>query len=76
MRDTPHITKASWLMVAALGIIWGGSFMVIELALEHVTPFWLTAGRIVLATVIIGALWQLRGRRLHLDKTHSCDGLV
>ena len=76
MNDTPYITKASWLMVAALGVIWGSTFMVIELALEHVTPFWLTAGRIVFAAGVTGALWQLRGRRLYLDKTRSWGGLI
>jgi drug/metabolite transporter (DMT)-like permease len=63
-------------MVAALGVIWGSTFMVIELTLEHVTPFWLTAGRIVFAAGVTGALWQLRGRRLHLDKTRSWGGLI
>ena len=56
MNDTPYITKPSWLMVAALGMIWGSTFMVIELALQHVTPFWLTAGRIVFAAGVTGAL--------------------
>lgn len=76
MRDTPHITKASWLVVAPVGVIWGSTFVVIELALEHVTPFWLKTGRIVFMTVITGTLWQLRDRRLHLDKTRSCGGLI
>ena len=76
MRDTPHITKASWLVVAPVGVIWGSTFVVIELALEHVTPFWLKTGHIVFMTVITGTLWQLRDRRLHLDKTRSCGRLI
>ena len=76
MNETQHITKASWLMVAALGVIWGSTFMVIELALEHVTPVWLTAGRIIFAAVVTGALWQFCGHRLQLNKTRSWGGLI
>jgi hypothetical protein len=33
MTHPPGITTKSWLMVAALGLIWGGTFMVQKLAL-------------------------------------------
>ena len=66
MDTTPNITARSWLMVAVLGFTWGGTFMVIEVALRGVTPFWLAAGRIGFASVLMLAIWGLRG--FHLFK--------
>ncbi len=57
-------TAASWLMIAALGLTWGGAFLVIELALPGITPFWLAAARISFGTVLTGIIWVLRGARL------------
>ncbi len=60
----PQITPASWLMVATLGITWGATFMVIEIALEGMTPFWLAAGRITFASLLMLVVWGARGFRL------------
>lgn len=60
----PEITPKSWLMVATLGFVWGGTFLVIELALKGITPVWLAAGRIVFATGLMGFLWALRNFKL------------
>ncbi|MFV2093082.1 MAG: DMT family transporter [Hyphomicrobiales bacterium] len=57
----PQVTRASWVMVAALGLIWGATFMVTELALEGITPFWLAAGRIGVAATLMIFVWGLRG---------------
>ena len=48
-------------MVAALGITWGATFLVTEVALEGITPFWLAAFRIVFATALMLPMWQYRG---------------
>ncbi len=64
MTSTPDITLKSWFMVALLGLIWGGTFMVQKLALGHMPPFWVAAGRIGFAAVITIAVWQLRGGRM------------
>ncbi len=64
MTQTPEITAKSWLMVATLGLVWGGTFMVQELALDHVAPFWVSGGRIGFAALITVAIWQLRGGRI------------
>ena len=61
-QTTP--TAASWLMIAALGLTWGGAFLVIELALPGITPFWLAAARISFGTVLTAIIWVLRGARL------------
>ena len=61
MTQQPNITAASWLMIAVLGFVWGGTFMIIEVALRGMTPFWLAAGRIGFAAVLMGAVWAMRG---------------
>ncbi|WP_415403560.1 DMT family transporter [Tateyamaria sp. SN3-11] len=64
MTDSPRITWVSWLMVATLGFTWGGTFLVTEVALEGITPFWLAAGRVVFAAVLMSVIWQTMGRPL------------
>lgn len=60
----PEITPASWLMILILGITWGGTFLVIELALPGIAPFWLAAARIGFGAALTVAVWQARGGRL------------
>ncbi|UWS80758.1 DMT family transporter [Pseudophaeobacter sp.] len=50
-----------WLMIATLGFVWGGTFPLIKLALDGITPFWLAAGRIGFAAALLGAVWAWRG---------------
>ncbi len=64
----PNITRASWLMVLALGVTWGATFMVIEIALRGITPFWLAAGRIGFAASLMLVVWLVRGGRLFLTR--------
>ncbi|MDW3182225.1 DMT family transporter [Roseobacter sp.] len=64
MTTRPDITLKSWLMVGILGFTWGGTFLVTEIALEGVTPFWLAAGRIGFAALLMTAIWATLGFRL------------
>lgn len=64
MSPGPDITRTSWLMVATLGLVWGATFLVIELALEGITPFWLAAGRIGFAAALMALIWAARGGAL------------
>ncbi|MEM9636280.1 MAG: DMT family transporter [Pseudomonadota bacterium] len=64
MTDHPHITARSWAMVGILGLTWGGTFMVTEIALEGLTPFWLAAGRIGFAAMLMTLIWGNIGFRL------------
>ena len=75
MQPPVDITAKSWGMVAVLGLIWGSTFLVIEVALEGITPFWLAAGRITFAALLTSAIWCLRGWRLHLGPDHDWSGL-
>lgn len=72
----PDITPKSWLMVAALGITWGATFLVIEIALRGISPFWLAAGRISFAALLLGAVWGLRGGKLWLSPTRNWPALL
>ncbi|WP_375228660.1 DMT family transporter [Roseobacter sp. S98] len=64
MTSAPQITARSWMMVAILGFTWGGTFLVTEIALQGMTPFWLAAGRIVFAASLMTAIWGILGFRL------------
>ncbi len=64
----PEIAPRYWAMVAALGLTWGGTFMVVELALRGITPFWLASGRIGFAALLLTAIWGLRGFQLFKER--------
>mgnify|MGYP005996146757 CR=1 FL=1 len=64
MTHSPDIARRDWIMVVALGLIWGATFLVIEIALEGITPFWLATARVVFATALVGGYWLLRGGTL------------
>jgi len=63
-----NITGRHWLMVAVLGLTWGGAFLVIEIALRGITPLWLAAARISLGALFTSAIWQLRGGKLFTER--------
>ena len=53
-----------WIMISSLGIVWGSAFLFIELALQGITPLWLTSARIVFATILTFIIWLMRGGKL------------
>lgn len=69
MTDTPNITSKSWLMVATLGVVWGGTFLLMKIALQGITPFWLAAFRIGSASLLMILIMRLRGNPLYSDPT-------
>ena len=73
MTPKPRITLASWLMIALLAFVWGGTFLVTEVALTGITPFWLAASRIGFAAVIMSFIWALRGFALFEDRPARGD---
>ncbi|MEC3861042.1 DMT family transporter [Mesobacterium sp. TK19101] len=62
----PQITARNWIQILALGLVWGATFLVMELALRGIGPAWLAAGRIGFAGLLTLAIWWLRGARLFL----------
>lgn len=67
MTPLPEITPKSWLMIGILGFVWGSTFMVIEIALEGVPPFWLATFRLLIGAGVMAMAWRVRGFRLALD---------
>ncbi|KIN61532.1 Membrane protein [Sulfitobacter noctilucae] len=61
MNQPPKITASSWLMIAVLAFVWGGTFMVTEIALTGMPPFWVAASRIGFAAVVMVVIWGARG---------------
>lgn len=72
----PEITARSWLAVTLLGLVWGASFLFVELALEGITPFWLAASRILLAGAVTTVVWQIRGGALFETEVRANPALL
>ena len=60
-----------WLMLAALGLIWGGSFLGVEIGLTGFGPITVAAGRVALAALILLAYAYLFGNGLPRIKTKT-----
>lgn len=74
MNSTPQITPLSWLMIGILGLTWGGTFMVTEVALAGgMPPFWLAASRTGFAALLMGGIWLAMGRPLFTGPTSGSD---
>jgi len=74
MDTSPQITPLSWLMVAILGLTWGGTFMVTEVALQGgMPPFWLAASRIGFAALLMSVIWAALGFKLFSEPTNTSD---
>lgn len=76
MTSNPTITWVSWLMVSTLGLTWGATFLVTEVALEGITPFWLAACRVVFAAFVMVPIWQMRGGALFAAPPSGADKLA
>lgn len=64
MSQTPDIRPLDWALIAVLGLTWGGTFLVTEIALTGITPFWLAACRISVAALAMFTIWRARGGAL------------
>lgn len=54
-------TPLAWGLLCLLGLIWGGSFLGVEMALTGFGPLSVAAGRILIAAIILGVVARLRG---------------
>jgi drug/metabolite transporter (DMT)-like permease len=68
MTDAPEISSRSWIMLCLLGVVWGSTFLVMELALRGISPMWLAAGRIGFAALLSGGVWVALGCKLFLTE--------
>jgi drug/metabolite transporter (DMT)-like permease len=61
---TSHPTPANWASIAALGIIWGGTFMVVSIALQGYGPFTVATARTTLGAITLVLLALILRRTL------------
>ena len=62
-------TLFNWIEIAALGLIWGGSFLSVHVALTGFGPLMVAAGRIAIAAITLTVLCVLL--RLPLPSLHA-----
>ncbi|MFN3724051.1 MAG: DMT family transporter [Paracoccaceae bacterium] len=60
----PTPTRADWLSIFVLGLVWGGTFMVISLALRGYRPVTVACARTTFGALTVLALLRLTGRQL------------
>ena len=60
----PQPNIRDWSGVIALGLIWGGTFMVVSMALDGYGPITVATARTTLGAVMLLALMWLTGRRI------------
>jgi drug/metabolite transporter (DMT)-like permease len=53
-----------WLLLIALSVLWGGTFLFAEIALEEVRPFTLVLGRVGIAALILVVVVYATGHRM------------
>jgi drug/metabolite transporter (DMT)-like permease len=58
------MSPVDWLMLAALSILWGGSFFLNKLAVAEIPPLTVALGRVAVAAVVLIAIaWMRDGLR-------------
>lgn len=60
----PHATPRHWAMLLVLALLWGSSYLLIELSLPVVTPLEIAALRITAAAIVLLVAVVASGRRL------------
>lgn len=61
---TTQPTLSNWLSILALGVIWGGTFMVVTIALRGYGPLTVACARTTLGAIALLGLMQLMGRSI------------
>lgn len=62
MENQP--TLNNWLSILALGVIWGGTFMVVSIALEDYGPLTVACARTTLGAIALLSLMRAMGRKM------------
>ena len=67
---TTQPSLANWLSIATLGLVWGGTFMVVAIALKGYGPLTVACARTSLgAAALLGLMWLMRRPMPVLDRT-------
>jgi drug/metabolite transporter (DMT)-like permease len=54
-QETTHFGATEWLMLTGVSLTWGGSFLFIDIGLEHFAPPLVAFGRIAFGALTLGA---------------------
>lgn len=60
-------------MILTLGFTWGWAFLLTDMALDGIPPFWLAAGRIGFGAALSLVIWQALGGRLFASRPTKID---
>lgn len=58
------MSPGEWALLGGLSLVWGASFMFIEIGLREIPPFSIAVYRIVIAGVLLAVYVHVRGNRL------------
>ena len=75
-NESGRVSLSSWVSLIVLSIIWGSSFFLIELALKGISPAWLVAARMGIATAFTFMLWASHQFALELGTRRNGMGLI
>jgi len=62
-RMAQHPTSANWASIGLLGLVWGGTFMVVSIALRDYGPLTVACARTTLGALALMLLMRVMGRR-------------
>lgn len=61
MAPQKTISPLAWLGLLAMGCIWGGSFLSVAVLIREVPVYWVVAGRVALAAIVLWTYVLVRG---------------
>ena len=64
--DAPRLGRTEWILLGALGLIWGSAFLLIKVAVASFDPFTYVWLRLSFAAAALVIILRLNGRRLAL----------
>jgi drug/metabolite transporter (DMT)-like permease len=56
--------RVDWVIFAALGLMWGSSYLFIKIGVETLSPFTLVAARLVVGAILLAAVLAISSQRL------------
>jgi len=68
-NNTQQMSPSEWVMLITLSILWGGSFFLVEVALDELPPLTVVALRSTIAAVTLLLFFVLTRRKLPLKLT-------
>jgi drug/metabolite transporter (DMT)-like permease len=67
LPTTRSMSGSDWLLLAALSVLWGGSFFFAKVAVKELPPFSIVLGRVAIAALVLHLLVLASGQRMPRD---------